>query len=99
MKIEWSPFSVKRANKIAEYIAKDSPDEADKWRQDLINRVDQLKEFPKSGRDLPELNNLSVREIIFGNYRIIYRIGRDKIFILTVRHTRQTLSESDIPNK
>jgi len=99
MKIEWSALSIKRAKEIAEYIALDSPEESNKWRQDLINRVEQLNEFPKSGRVVPELNDILTRELIFGNYRIIYRIGENKIFILTVRHIRQILLEDDISAK
>lgn len=67
MKIDWSPLSIKRANEIAEYIAFDSLEESNKWRQDLINRVEQLKEFPKSGRIVPELNDILTPELIFGN--------------------------------
>ena len=99
MKIDWSPLSIKRANEIAEYIAFDSLEESNKWRQDLINRVEQLKEFPKSGRVVSELNDILTRELIFGNYRIIYRISENKIFILTVRHIRQIFSEDDISSK
>src|SRR6056297_3316390 len=99
MKIEWSPLSIQRANEIAEYIALDSLEESNKWRQDLINRVEQLTEFPKSGRVVPELNDILTRELIFGNYRIIYRISENKIFILTIRHIRQILSEDDISAK
>jgi plasmid stabilization system protein ParE len=99
MKIEWSPLSIKRANEIAEYIALDSLEESNKWRQDLINRVEQLKKFPKSGRVVPELNDILKRELIFGNYRIIYRISENKIFILTLRHIRQRLADDYISSK
>jgi plasmid stabilization system protein ParE len=99
MKIEWSPLSIKRANEIAEYIALDSLEESNKWRQDLINRVEQLKKFSTSGRVVPELNDILKRELIFGNYRIIYRISENKIFILTLRHIRQRLADDYISSK
>ncbi len=57
MEIEWSPLSIQRANEIAECVALDSPEESNKCRQGLISRVEQLKEFPKSGRVVPELND------------------------------------------
>ncbi|WP_369414905.1 type II toxin-antitoxin system RelE/ParE family toxin [Mangrovivirga halotolerans] len=44
-----------------------------------------LKEFPKSGRIVPEIGNEDIRELIEGNYRIIYRIkNSERIDILTV---------------
>lgn len=45
---------------------------------------------PKSCRVVPELNRSDIREIIFGNYRVIYKVT-DDIHILTVRHGRQLL--------
>jgi len=46
-------------------------------------------------REVPELLGSNYRELIFGNYRIIYKIG-DEIQILTLRNSRQLLSADDI---
>ena len=53
-------------------------------------------DFPQSGRIVPELDYEEIREIIHGNYRIIYQISSENIEILTVRHGRQLLSETDL---
>lgn len=47
------------------------------------------------GRLVPELHNPNYREIIFGNYRIIYSISLE-IQILTIRNCRQILTEDDV---
>jgi plasmid stabilization system protein ParE len=100
VKIIWSPLSVERVTEIARYIASDKPKAARVWVKQLFELVAQLKSFPYSGRIVPEINDNSIRELIFSNYRIIYRIELKQISILTVRHLRQILPDSDIePNQ
>lgn len=53
--------------------------------------VDRLVDFPLSGRQVPELNDSALREIIADVYRIIYEIDGDSIGILTVIHGGQDL--------
>ncbi|MFQ5865937.1 MAG: type II toxin-antitoxin system RelE/ParE family toxin, partial [bacterium] len=71
MKIIWSPFAHKRIIEIAEYIANDNPRAAEKWVNSIFDAVKRLKDFPQSGRLVPEADSKDVREILFGNYRII----------------------------
>ena len=96
MKIIWSPLSVERITEIAQYISIDNRKSANKWVEEIFISVEQLQQFPKSGRILSELNNDAVREIIHRNYRIIYLIESKQISILTVRNVRQILPESDL---
>ena len=96
MKIIWSPLAISRVTEIAEYILMDNPVAAEKWIDEIFNRVMQLKTYPKSGRMVPELEIEEIRELIYGNYRIIYRIIEKAIVVLTVRHGRQILQEQDL---
>jgi toxin ParE1/3/4 len=74
MKIIWSPLAVNRASEIADYIANDKPSAAEKWINTVFPKVEQLQLSPEIGRVVPEINNGQFRELIYGNYRIIYRI-------------------------
>ena len=38
-----------------------------------------------------EINSELFRELIYGNYRIIYRISKDQLAILTIHHGKQLL--------
>jgi len=49
--------------------------------------------FPESGWVVEELDLSHIREILFGNYRIIYEYYGDGIGILTVRHAAQRLGK------
>jgi len=96
MKILWSPLAVDRASEIAEYIAQDNPDAAESWINTVFEKVEHLKEFPESGRIVPETDNMTIRELIYGNYRIIYRVEEKKLSVLTVRHGKQVLPLDEI---
>ncbi len=59
-------------------------------------KVEQLKSTPEIGRIVSEINYRKIREIIYGNYRIIYRIEKKQISILTIRHGKQILPINEI---
>ena len=96
MKILWSPLAIDRASEIAEYIAQDNPDAAESWINTVFEKVEHLKEFPESGRIVPETDNMTIRELLYGNYRIIYRVEEKKLSVLTVRHGKQVLPLDEI---
>jgi addiction module RelE/StbE family toxin len=72
VKIIWTELAVDDLKLIHEYISKDSKRYADRFIEKIIERVDQLEHFPKSGRVVPEFDLPTIRELIDGNYRIIY---------------------------
>lgn len=96
MKIIWSPLAIDRASEIAEYIALDNPTAATKWVERIFEKVKNLSSLPEAGRKVPEINRNEIRELIFGNYRIIYRIENSNISILTIRHSKQILPVDEI---
>jgi len=96
MKIVWSPLAVDRVSEIAGYIAQDKPSAAEKWINTVFSKVEQLKSSPEIGRIVPEIRNDQFRELIYGNYRIIYRIEKKQISILTIRHGKQILPIDEI---
>jgi plasmid stabilization system protein ParE len=96
MKILWSPLAIERASEIAEYIAQDKPSAAAKWIETVFSKVEQLKFSPEIGRFVPEIRNNQFRELIYGNYRVIYRIEKKQISILTIRHGKQILPIDEI---
>jgi toxin ParE1/3/4 len=96
MKIIWSPLAIDRASEIAEYIAQDKPSAAEKWINTVFSKVEQLKSSPEIGRVVPEIRNDQFRELIYCNYRIIYRLEKRQISILTIRHGNQVLPIDEI---
>ena len=96
MNIVWSPLAVEKASEIAGYIDQDKPSAAEKWIETVFSKVEQLKSAPEIGRIVPENRNNQFRELIYGNYRVIYRIEAEQISILTIRHGKQILPIKEI---
>lgn len=96
MKVRWAPLAIDRVVDIAANIAEDNPIAAEKWIRDTFARVGQLVRFPKSGGQIPETPRQDIRALVWGNYRIIYRIEVNQVAILTVRHAKQILPLEDL---
>ncbi len=90
--MNWSPLAISRLSEIAKYIAQDNPVAAERWVHKIFTLVEKLPDFPERGRMVPEINHKMIREVISGNYRIIYKLEDREISILTVRHVKQVLS-------
>jgi plasmid stabilization system protein ParE len=62
---------------IRDFIAKDSPHYGNVVVARLVEAMDRIRDFPESGRIVPELHLEDIREVIHGSYRIVYRFRRD----------------------
>jgi plasmid stabilization system protein ParE len=67
-------------------LPRDSVRYADLVVERIITVVGRLAENPRSGRMVPELGDESIREVIHGNYRIVYRLRHEAVEIATVFH-------------
>lgn len=96
MKIIWSPLAVEQVRDIASYIALDKPTVAEQWAEKIFNSVARLKEFPDSGRVVPEINRNEIREIMQGSYRVIYKVKSKEVLVLVVKNYCQQLGMGEI---
>lgn len=74
VKIIWSDNALEDIEQISEFISKDSTDRAALFVGRLLDSTEQLSQYPNSGRVIPEVKNQDYREIIYGAYRIMYKI-------------------------
>ncbi len=91
MKVHWTDRAKTRLKLIHEYIAQDAPLVATQVVERLIRRSQQIVKLPHTGRAVSEYQHEDLREVLERPYRIIYRIRRDRIDVLTVMHYRQLL--------
>ncbi len=89
--VRWTPQAADDLDAIAEFIARDSPHFAGLFVADILQTVDRLVDFPESGRIVPEIGEKSIRELILGSYRIIYRRRTEAVEVLTVHHGARLL--------
>ena len=59
--------------------------------QRLFEATERLEAFPRSGRVVPELRREEMREIVLGDYRIVYRLDSETPSILTVFRSSRLL--------
>ena len=94
--VEVSPFAQDDLNEIIEYYSSLSQNYVESTISEFEENVMSLKQHPRSGRIIPELERQGItqyRELIQGYYRIIYKISKDKIIVLTVIDGRRNFEE------
>jgi len=92
MAIEWSARARTDLRELWTYIAQDSPHYARRFVEKIFKAVESLTEHPQIGRKVPEADREDIRELIFQNYRIIYRIKPRHVYIVTVLHGSRDLA-------
>jgi plasmid stabilization system protein ParE len=73
-----------------------APSIAAVFAQRAFDITSRLVNFPESGRIVPEINNPSIREVILGKYRLVYRIRSGDVQILTVHHGARELNAEEL---
>ncbi|HPK10591.1 MAG TPA: type II toxin-antitoxin system RelE/ParE family toxin [Saprospiraceae bacterium] len=97
VKIVWTDLAVNELKAIFDYISKDSKKYAANQIYRIKSRTTILKTNPLAGRIVPELEIEAIREVIEGNFRIIYRVLDEKsIEILTVHHSARDFHSTSI---
>lgn len=84
MRIAWTEKAVSDLWAIGDYIAKDSPGRARTFVKKLLSRIQQVAKHPELGRIVPEFRDPTIRELIEGHYRIVYKTNTKRIIILQV---------------
>jgi plasmid stabilization system protein ParE len=87
----WTTNARKDLKEIYEYIAADSKYYAKSFVEKIKVNTKKLKSFPKIGRIVPEYNQDEIRELIYYSYRIIYKITKQNIFIVSIFHASRDL--------
>lgn len=80
---------------ICAYIARDSRNYAQVFATQIVEKASALESFPQVGRVVPESNRDDIREILHGNYRIVYRLIGDEVQVLTIHHSARLLDPSE----
>jgi plasmid stabilization system protein ParE len=81
---------------IWDYIAKDSPHEAERFIARIEHQVTTLEQYPERCPSVPENEVLGTgyRHILYGDYRTIFRISEKTVYILRIIHGSRLLDDS-----
>lgn len=91
-KLIWSPGAAADLEETCQYIARDSEHYARLFASRIIALVETIAERPLVGRVVPEYQQDSLRERLFQNYRIVYRVGAEVVEIVAIVHGARLLS-------
>lgn len=83
-----TPQAIEDLGAIVRRIATDSPDRARTFGHALLDAALAIDPFPERGRMVPEVGDPTVREVMHGDYRIIYEVHRnpDAVYVLRFWH-------------
>lgn len=95
-KVHWTENAIKDLLAIKEYISQDSPERSQEWLLVLFNSGESLSNFPTRGRIVPEFEQENLRELFIDNYRLVYRIKKSVIEIITVFEGHRQLNTKDL---
>jgi plasmid stabilization system protein ParE len=69
---------------------------AETWSLEFFNSGESLVNLPTRGRIVPEFKQENLRELLLDNYRLVYRIKKTSIEIITVFEGHRQLSKKDL---
>lgn len=84
MRLFWTETAKEDLLSIRRYISTDNPTAANRGVERLRLRARNALHAPLSGRMVPEFLREDIRELIEGNYRIVYQVFEDRLVVLTV---------------
>ncbi|PKL45917.1 MAG: plasmid stabilization protein [Candidatus Riflebacteria bacterium HGW-Riflebacteria-2] len=95
-KISWSEQAVLDLERLISYIANENPKTARLILSKIKIEVSQLDYLPFRGRIVPEFEEqgfLLYRELVIKPWRIVYRVSRERVFILAVFDSRKNVDD------
>ena len=92
-KVTFTPSARDQFLSTLAYIRHDDPSAALAFRQKAEESLSRLRQFPESGRVLPEFPSLPFRAVIVAPYRFFYRVKGDKVWVVATWHGAQLPDE------
>ena len=90
-KLIWSPAALHDLEEICEYIARDSEHYARLFAERVVALVETIPDHPRLGARVPEYDREDIRERLFQNYRVIYRLRGDIVEMVRITHGARLL--------
>jgi toxin ParE1/3/4 len=94
--IKWANSAYDDLEEIGRFIALESTLQADRVVADIVDTPKMLIDYPEIGRIVPELSRKHIRELIYGNYRIIYFLNKDIANIIAIHHSARKFIKKDV---
>lgn len=95
MTIEFSEAALRQISDAILFIAADKPEAAKCWVESVRTLVSRLADFPRNGRVVPDFSDENLRELLHGEYRVVYKIDErsSRVVVVTVFHAKRLLPQ------
>jgi toxin ParE1/3/4 len=87
----WSPRAAQDLEDICEFIGRGSEHYARVFARQVVSLVESIPKLPSAGSIVPEYGQRDLRERLFHNYRIIYRVRGEDVEIVSICHGARLL--------
>ena len=84
MRVRVTPTGRNQFVAAIEYIRRESPAAAQRFRARAEEILRRLQRFPESGRIVPEFPELPYRDVIIRPYRFFYRVRDPIVWVVAV---------------
>jgi len=83
--VSFAESAVRDLEDVREWYASQlAPEVRDRLVREVVERVEQLAEFPDSGRVVPEFDTPWLRELVYSPFRIVYRVDQGRVRVVRV---------------
>jgi toxin ParE1/3/4 len=92
--VEWTEVALADLDDVVSFIERENPLTAENVLKRLESAARTLEHHPQRGRVVPELAQFEIhlyRELVVRPWRILYRIGEGRVFVLAVLDGRRDL--------
>lgn len=89
--VRWTVGARADLREVVECISQDSVTYAAALAERIVTNIGRLRRHPRLGRVVPEYKDRTIRELIVGNYRVVYRIHGRRVGILAIVHGSRDL--------
>jgi plasmid stabilization system protein ParE len=86
-----SPKFTKQLDEICAHIARSSQQSAEEFGEKALELVQSFPAQPRLGPVVPEYNDRGLRERLYKNHRILYRLRGDDVEVVAIFHGSRRL--------
>jgi toxin ParE1/3/4 len=98
-RIIWADSAIQELDAIADYIALDKPQAAQRLVRRVFSAVGRLQQFPQMGSPPAELSGLPYRQLIVSPCRIFYRVEKKAVYIVHILRGEQVVRKELFPTQ
>ena len=91
VKLIWSPRAVEDLDAACAFIARDSDKYAYLFAERIIALIETIPANPLAGGVVPEYDLVDLRERLYQNYRIVYRVHKKAVEVVAIVHGARLL--------